>query len=235
MPLVGKITPYSQSFAIMANELLSVEARNEQVAAHARFIIEDADEKNRRALGAVPPRTIMVNGHQDDTLSRIVPPDKGTIVVEYKLFEDVLAWILQTLRDRSPVVSGEYRDGHRLFADDIEVDDPAHPPLASRYTIFNVVPYARKLEIGKTKTGRDFVIQVPNLIYKRTAQDAKQRFGNVAKISSGFASATNAYRLKQNQATRSFRGGKLRTSARQRQDRMAGAAVTVPAIYVTLG
>jgi len=33
-----------------------------------------------------------------------------------------------------------------------------------------------------TKSGRDFVIQVENRIYERTARDAQAKFGNVAKI-----------------------------------------------------
>ena len=58
------------------------------------------------------------------------------------------------------------------------VTDPVAPPLASEYVFLNTVPYARKIEIGKTESGRDFVIQVPNRIYERTANDAQARFGN---------------------------------------------------------
>lgn len=233
MPVKAKLTAYSNSFKLLVDSTLAPRARSETVAKFARTQIATADEINRRALGAVPPKKVTVNGRENEALINI-PPDRGVIVAEYRLVDDVLAWIMQTLRERSPVISGDYRKGHRLFADDTEVDAD-NPPLASRYAFFNLVPYARKIEVGKTKSGRDFVIQVENKIYARTYQDAKAKFGNVAKITTGFASTPNSYRLKQDQASRSFTRGFRVTSARQRPDRVAGSVVSVPVIYVTIG
>ncbi len=234
MPLTTKITSVSQSFKVLVDETLSPKARNNMVADFARRQIRAADEINRRALGVVPPKKVMVNGRENESLTNIIPPESGIIIAEYRLVDDVLAWIMQTLRERSPVISGDYRKGHRLFADDVEVD-ANNPPIASRYTFFNLVPYARRLEVGKTNSGRDFLIQVPNKIYARTYQDAKAKFGNVAKITTGFESTENSYRLKNDQASRSFTRGFRRVSAAQRADRVAGSVVSVPAIYVTIG
>jgi hypothetical protein len=221
MPLSVKLTPYSQSFQVLVDQTLSPQARGERIAAAARQIIAVADEKNRSGFGAVPGKKITVNGRESDLIGPVpVPPDSGVIVAEYRLVDDVLAWIMQTLRDRSPVISGAYRDGHKMFADNVEAD-PDNPPLASQYTFFNLVPYARRLEVGKTESGRDFLIQVENRIYARTAQDARARFGNVAKITTGFASTPEAYRLQ-------------RSSGRRKRSQ-AGAVVTSPAIYVTIG
>ncbi len=234
MPLSIKVTPVSQSFKVLVDENLSPKARSDKVAEFARRQIRAADEINKRALGAVPPKKVTVNGREDEFL-RNVPPDQGIIIAEYRLVEDMLAWIMMTLQQRSPLVSGEYQKGHRLFADDVEVSDPAHPPMASQYTFFNLVSYARRLEVGKTKSGRDFLISVPNRIYARTAEDAKAKFGNVAKIRAGFASTPSSYKLKYDQPSRSFTRGFRRTLARQRPDRVAGSVVSVPAIYVTIG
>ena len=44
------------------------------------------------------------------------------------------------------------------------------------------MPYTRKIEIGKTKSGRPFVLQVEGRVYERAAADAKRRFGNLAQI-----------------------------------------------------
>ena len=84
--------------------------------------------------------------------------------------------------DRSPAVSGAYREGHTLFADGSETDPLGTVPMASQYVFTNTVPYTRKIEIGETKKGTPFVIQVQNRIYERTAQDAINKFGNQAKI-----------------------------------------------------
>jgi hypothetical protein len=233
MPLDIKITPISQSFQVLVDETLSPKARSAKVADFARRQIRAADEINRRALGVVPPKRVTVNGREDELLTN-VPPDQGIIIAEYRMADEVLEWIMKTLRDRSPIISGEYKKGHRLFADDVEVNAD-NPPIASRYTFFNLVPYARRLEVGKTNSGRDFLIQVPNRIYARTYQDAKAKFGNVAKITTGFESTANSYKLKNDQASRSFTRGFRRVSARQRSDRVAGSVVSVPAIYVTIG
>jgi hypothetical protein len=232
MPVKTKITGYSQSFKVLVDQTLSPKARNDLVAGFARRQINAADEINRRALGAVPPKTVTVNGRANDSLTNIIPPDSGTIIAEYRMVDDVLKWIMQTLRDRSPYLSGDYKRGHRLLADGRECD-PDNPPLASSYTFVNVVPYTRRLEVGKTESGRDFLISVPNKIYARTYADAKARFGNAAKITTGFE--TSSYLLKNDQASRSFTRGFRVVSARQRPDRVAGSAVSVPAIYVTIG
>lgn len=114
----------------------------------------------------------------------------------------VLRWIAAELRARSPVLSGDYRDGHLLFGDGVElmsaaeVEGGAVIPAARIYTFANDRPYSRKIEIGKTREGRDFVVQVPNRIYERVAAEAAGEFpgfdisfsfedgGAVAKIGS---------------------------------------------------
>ncbi len=180
MPVKTRITAYANSFQILVDRRLSDAARSEKVRTYAQEKISEADEINRRALGAVPPKTVTVNGREDDTLSNI-DPDHGIIIAEWQLALDVIAWIGMTLKQRSPVLSGRYRDSHTLYADSIEADLDK-PPLAQEYIFLNPLPYARKIEIGKTESGRDFVISVPNQIYERTANDAQAKFGNIAKI-----------------------------------------------------
>lgn len=102
---------------------------------------------------------------------------------------DVLAWIARELRDRSPVVSGAYRDAHTLFGDGRmimaaeDITSNTEVPQAKEYSFTNTMPYARKIEFGKTESGRDFVVQVPNRIYERVAQAARAEFEGLADIS----------------------------------------------------
>lgn len=103
---------------------------------------------------------------------------------------DALQWIAQELISNSPVESGEYRDAHTLYADGslvgsaAEIAAGADLPAARIFVFVNAAPYARKIEVGRTKDGRDFVIQVPNRIYEGVAEDAAARFGTVASIRS---------------------------------------------------
>lgn len=184
MAVRTRITSYEKSFQLIIDRNLSPEVRSKRVAAFAQQEIDAADAQNRAALGAVPPKTVTVDGRLGAPLEN-VNPDKGTIIAEWKLLGEVLLWIYSELVTRSPVVSGAYQRGHTLYADGTECD-PTKPPPASEYIFQNVVPYARKIEIGVREDGTPFVIQVDPLIYDRTARDAKSRFGNIATIRSTF-------------------------------------------------
>lgn len=233
MAVKTRIDSISRDIGLIINEELSPAAQKRAVADFARTAISEADEANRRVLGRVPPRTVTVDGRTGAPLESVRPAG-GSIIVEWEIVSDVLVWIGDALRERSPVVSGDFRKGWVLLADGQVVDDGRQVPVAEVYTFVNVVPYARKIEVGKTKSGRDFVIQVPNRIAERTAKDAAARFGNIAKIRSVWIRLVDAYRLRNNQVSRSFKGGQWRISKRQRADRVAGSAITYPAITVTM-
>jgi hypothetical protein len=200
-------------------------------AAFARAGIAEATAKNRQILGREPPLTITVDGHKGAPLES-VNPNGGTIIAEWELVEGLLQWIAAELVARSPVVSGAYKRGHTLFADGTEVPVGSRIPPADEYVFINLVPYARRIEVGKTKAGRDFVIQVPNKIYERVQKDARARFGNQASITLSYASAVGAYTLKHDQPERSFTSGTMRIRAGVRKDRRKGSAVTPPAIVI---
>lgn len=181
MPVKARIDSIAKDIDLIVSELLSPQAQQQQVAAFASAEIAKADEHNRLILGRVPPRTVTVDGAQGAALTS-VRPNGGVIIAEWELVADLLRWIADTLIDRSPRLKGDYIAGHTLFADGVEVPLGSEIPHADEYVFLNLVPYHRKIEIGKTKSGRAFVIQVPNLIYERTGRDAKAKFGNMAQI-----------------------------------------------------
>lgn len=188
MPIRTKIESFEHDIDLIVRNDLSPEAQSKAVANFAAAEIAKADDTNRRILGRLPPKTVTVDGKAGAPLNS-VNPDGGTIIAEWELIGDVLEWIAQTLYDRSPVVSGLYRKSHLLFADGVLIETGKDIPQASEYVFINSQPYARKIEIGKTESGRDFVIQVENRIYERTAKDAKSRFGNLAKVTFEYQSA----------------------------------------------
>lgn len=119
---------------------------------------------------------------------------------------DVLAWIARELRDRSPVLTGAYRDAHALYADGRfvmtadAVNGNGALPDAEEFAFTNTVPYARKIELGMTRSGRPFVMQVPNFIYERVAEDARNSFKGVADISFEMRAADAATQTPQRSA-----------------------------------
>lgn len=185
MPVKARIEPIDQWVNVTVNELLSPPARAKAVADFARGALREAQETNRGALGAEPPYEQFVDGRRGAALES-VNPDRGVIVFEFELVNEALTWIMAELIRRSPRGpaggAGTYREAHRAFADGKEIALGADLPPAAEYSFTNTVIYARKLEIGRTESGRDFLVSVPNRIYDRVSFDAARRFSNIAKI-----------------------------------------------------
>lgn len=122
--------------------------------------------------------------------------------------QSVLAWIAQELRSRSPVLSGEYRDAHALYGDGrmlmlaSAVTDDMAVPHGDEYSFTNTVPYSRKIEFGKTRDGRAFVVSVEPHIYERVAQEAARRFRGVAEIFYEVRAVIDAHQTPQRHAWR---------------------------------
>lgn len=181
MAISTKVESIESFIEIALRDDLSPPARSQAFAGFAREKLREAQDINRAILGRLPPHVTFVDGNQGAGLES-VNPDRGVIAFEFELMFDVLRWIGDALKERSPVLSGAYRSGHTLFADGVEIPIGERLPSAEEYSFTNTVPWARKIEIAKTQAGRDFVISVPNRIYERTAKDARARYGNVAKI-----------------------------------------------------
>lgn len=235
MAVKTRIDSVSRDIGLIVDDMLSPAAQGRSVAAFAREAIAEADATNKRILGRVPPRTITVDGRQGAALESVKAVG-GSIITEWELIGDVLVWIGNALRDRSPVLSGKYRDSHTLFANGSEIEIGGNVPQSDEYVFLNPLPYARKIEMGKTKSGRDFVVQVPNRIYERTAKDARSRFGNLANIKSVFraveGSSILAYVASDRSQVRSkngrFQAGSNAAAMAYERERR------VPAILVTL-
>lgn len=117
--------------------------------------------------GVAPDYDVAVDnqkGKSVDTAERI-------IVSIYDYRREVVDFAMEALIKASPKRSGAYVKGHSIYVNGKPVGQSC-PPLKETDKVFiaNVMPYARRLEIGRTKSGRSFVIQVPNRIYERTAK-----------------------------------------------------------------
>jgi hypothetical protein len=141
---------------------------------HAR-IIADATARS----GFPPQWTAYANRPGNSNLDSVILP--GPIVHIYRYVTEVIETALLTLQRLSPVRSGLYAKSHTIYVNGSPVGR-APKELTDEVIISNPVPYARKIEIGKTRSGRPFVIQVPNRIYERTAKALKSRYRNLARI-----------------------------------------------------
>jgi hypothetical protein len=191
------------------------------------------NEQQARA-GVKPGVDMYANQKGNSNLQSVVLP--GPIISDFQYLGEIILVTLGALRAASPVRSGAYRDGHQIFINGAPVATLPNPlPPGSEIMISNTVPYARRIEIGKTAAGRAFVIQVPNRIYERVAKNIiGKRYGNIAKISFGYVTLGSSG-IRRQQLSSHYRTGKAAGKRgggvlRKRQQHI-GEKIQAPAIF----
>lgn len=202
MSVRTRVEPIDRDIALMLQEG-SPKANAAAFAEFAREQISEAKETNRSILGRAPRSKTFVDGREGAALESVKPD--GVIVTEFELVNDVLRWVADQLEMHSPVGSGRdphpglYKKSHTLFADGQEVSVGAVLPAAEEFVFINLVPYARKIELGSSS-------QAPDGVYQAVAILAQRRFGNIARISFGYRTAISG----------SFVGGRLGNKSENR-------------------
>lgn len=194
-----------------------------QVETAAReFLVRTAREGHARIMQQQPDSTWIAFG---DVAGQPWEAARRQITFKYTPgIRAIVVAIIKWLEDASPVDSGRYRRSHTLFVDHLPASPGAVIRPGAHVMIANTVPYARRLEVGKTEAGRAFLISKPNRIYERTARLASRRYTTTA-ISFGYTDIPDAYEIK---ATRRSSGRR-----RQRQRRYkTGDRVRSPAILI---
>lgn len=145
----------------------------------AREIIASTDQRNARALGHVPPKTVTVDQSRGASIESAKAD--STIYVEYELVETALGFIGELLVRHSPVRSGRFQQSWVLFADGVSVEPGKVPSGAEEYAFLSSMPYARKIERGLSP-------QAPEGVADAVAALARRRWGNIANIRFSFRS-----------------------------------------------
>jgi hypothetical protein len=172
--------------------------------------------EQRQRSGHTPTDLVVVDGKRGAPIAQA----EQLVVIEYGYLREVVDGVLRGLVARSPHVSGTYARSFQLLVDGVEADSIAAIQHGTRsVVIVNTQPYARRLEIGRRKDGRPFVIQVKSRIVEEVALLAASRWGNVAKAQFGYFDLDAAYAL--------------RSSAGRRKDRRAGSPIRYPGIRIT--
>jgi len=152
--------------------------RSKALADFAREEFGKAQEINRQAIGSVPDHQTFVDGVRDAPLERVKPD--GTIVFEFELASDVIAYCFSQVVKHSPVIDRDYQRSHRIFADGVEVETPELAVGAEEVVITTISPYARKIE-GTGKRPPQSA-QAPNGVYEVVATMARRRYSNTAQV-----------------------------------------------------
>jgi len=182
-----------------------------------------SQEQTGRA-GIAPGIEMYANRPGNSNLESVELP--GPIVSIFDYRREIAQAALNELRRASPRSSGRYQESHTLYLNGSPVANiPATLATGDELMISNPVPYSRKIEVGTTREGRAFVLNVEPRIYERVAKRILlPRYRNVANIEYGFVSLPSAYTVK--------RGSTRKIGKRHRPSR-AGTQVRAPAITIT--
>lgn len=141
--------------------------------------------------GAVVAADIAVTAYQVAKFVQNVRQRRSNrISYRYAYADEVVQFSLQTLRDRSPVGSGNdphpglYRDSHMVFIDGRRVADAKDWRPGQAIHISNPEPYSRKIESG------DMTMKVPGHVYELAEPTISARFGNRFSIKFVFMPVT---------------------------------------------
>lgn len=104
--------------------------------------------------------------------------DGGVIRYRYQRLEEVVRAAMELLFELSPVLSGEYRMAHTLFVDGAAASDLSAWDGTGTIIISNMMPYSRKIEVGK------MVMRVPGTdhVYEQAEMLLRRQHGNTANI-----------------------------------------------------
>jgi len=127
-----------------------------------------------------------IDGDTSKPIPQIEP--FGQAFFRFRYGREVIAFALEALRAVSPVLSGEYRRRHEMFADGTLIADFNQIGDAKTVVITNTLPYARKIEGGRRGGGaakhndsgamtqrKGSSAQAPDGVYELTAQTVNRR------------------------------------------------------------
>lgn len=220
-----------QVFEVQQPNAIEVDTRQLLITIARRGIAKITSEQTSRA--GVEPSVKSYANTPGRPIEQVTLP--GPIVARFDYRKEIAVVGLDMVRKASPVQSGEYVKNHTILLNGAEVD--VLPPVIQEtdvITLTNPVPYARRIEIGKTKSGRDFVIQVPNRIYERVAKGLLSKYRNVAKIEFTYIDTAGAHTI-QGKLSPSYTVGEFAPGGRPRQRKRrqkAGTNVRAPAIVI---
>jgi hypothetical protein len=144
-----------------------------------RFVVATAKREHAEIMSTAPKPggfTRYVDGVRGAREEKVRAT--GIIIYEYDRIEVVVQFAMDTLFDKSPVLSGEYRSAHTIFINGVPATSLKTWQSGDDLAISNITPYARKIEVGTmtmTVPGTDHV-------YQQAVQIIKARYGNMARV-----------------------------------------------------
>lgn len=148
---------------------------------HAALVATAKREHGRvMAAGPRPVSFVRIVDGREGAAEETVRP-AGVIVYRYPRLEMVAQFAMETLYDLSPVgppERGHYRDAHTLVVEGVAVTNLKRWRSGQEIVITNLMPYARKIEVGA------MTMRVPGSarVYQQARRKVMARYGNLARV-----------------------------------------------------
>lgn len=155
-------------------------------AARARVL----REQSARSGGTAPSLTQVVDGVRGAPDAAIRAG--GTVFLDWNYLEEAVRVVVEDLRERVPKVEGDLSRGVLVLVDGAEADPGALPKGAQEATVVSTVPYARRIEVGRGKTG-PFSVKGFGLFEERAAQLGR-RLAGLAVLRFAYIDLEGGYR-----------------------------------------
>lgn len=196
---------------------VQVPAQNAAAARAAMVRVAQAEQRRVRGeqsgrAGIAPTQETVVDGRRGAPVESVRAD--GYILIEWGYVREVALVALQALRAAGPDVAGDWKSTLAVLADGTGIDPARIPHAAREVLVVATVPYARRLEIGKTKRGDPFVLDDEDYrLLERTAKRLHRQYRQVAKIDFTYVDLEGAYSLTNRSARRGRGGGQVRYPA----------------------
>ena len=152
---------------------LAPAAAAKEVADFHRGQLAAAETTDEEALGHPVDHTDFVNGQISSDFESIRPGQ--SIVSTFDVGSEVVQAIDELLIMASPRLTGQFQKSISIYADGDLVRSVAETAGAAEIVFLSLVPYARKIERGKSS-------QAPDGVFQAVAAMVAARLGNQAKI-----------------------------------------------------
>jgi hypothetical protein len=151
-------------------------------------------------------------------------------VLDWNYLTEAVIKTVGYLRLHGPVLKGEWKNSIVCLINGHQQDPEEPIPSDTREaTIAVTVPYARKLEVGRTQSGRAFSIQVPLHFVEHSMIKLRNQMRDLATFEFTYIDLAGAH-INTSQAgthRRDFRHGKARIASRRKD-----TTVRYPAIVI---
>lgn len=145
------------------------------------WVVRTAKREHSRVMNT-PPRPVYWRRYVDGVEGAPEEAVKNVVHYFYPRLDVVTQYAMEVLFELSPVLENVYRRSHILMLNGTPVASVKEWAPGDEIIIGNMVPYARKIEVGA------MTMRVPGTdhVYQQAAKKVRARYGQFAKITFTF-------------------------------------------------